>query len=88
MTYCAIRLVPIELDRLKMTPIGIMLKESHNESSRLLDFDTCKMKPSMVDVYISVEESTRKFKKMVREAHLHPKRTLSSDSSPKLKHKD
>ncbi len=42
----------------------------------------------MVDVYISVEKSTNNFKEMVREAHLHPKRTLLSNSSPKLKHKD
>jgi ABC-type uncharacterized transport system ATPase subunit len=42
----------------------------------------------MVDVYISVEKSRKTFKKMVQEAHLHPKRTLWSDSSPKLKHKD
>jgi hypothetical protein len=42
----------------------------------------------MVDVYISVEKSTNNFKEMVREAHLHPKRTLFTDSSPKLKHKD
>ncbi|CAK9881404.1 unnamed protein product [Sphagnum jensenii] len=35
-----------------------------------------------------VEKSTNDFKKMVREAHLHPKRTWLSDSSPKLKHKD
>jgi hypothetical protein len=43
----------------------------------------------MVDVYISVEKSTRTFKKMVQEAHLHPKRTAScSDSSPQLKHND
>jgi len=42
----------------------------------------------MVDVYISVEKSTNDFKKMVREAHLHPKRTWLSDSSPKLKHEN